>query len=64
LKSKSTGRYRKSKRDEEGVLKWQCSQCKEFKYEQDYHKDNFNRVIRSVCKTCYKQRHPIRTKKQ
>lgn len=57
LKNKSTVHYRKSQRDADGVLMWQCSLCKEFKYEQDYSKDSSRRTIRSVCKQCYNTTH-------
>jgi hypothetical protein len=60
LKGRSRRKYRKTKRDVDGVLMWQCSQCKKFLYEFEYHKDSVNDCVRRTCKYCYNKQYPLR----
>jgi hypothetical protein len=60
LKGRSRRKYRKTKRDADGVLMWQCAQCKGFFYDFEYHRDNVNNCVRRTCKYCYNKQYPLR----
>lgn len=60
LKGRLKRKYRKTKRDIDGVLTWQCARCKKFLYDFEYHKDNVNDCVRRTCKYCYNKQYPLR----